>query len=213
MGAGGPPHRQLSAAARATMRCRFMASACRSAARTRSTATTSRGCKPLCDRYQPDSFSEHLAWSSHGGVLSERPPAAALHRGNACAGSATTWTQVQEALGRRMLLENPSTYVLFAQSTIPRPNSWPRSSRRTGCGLLLDVNNVFVLGDQPSHRPARLSGGLPARSGGRDPPRRPCRGGAALGAASDRRAWDAGRRSGLGRSTQRSSRAPARCPR
>lgn len=52
--------------------------------------------------------------------------------------------QVQEALGRRMLLENPATYVLFAESSIPETGFLAEVARRTGCGLLLDVNNVFV---------------------------------------------------------------------
>ena len=52
--------------------------------------------------------------------------------------------QTQETLGRRMLLENPSTYVLFAQSTISETDFVTEIARRTGCGLLLDVNNVIV---------------------------------------------------------------------
>ena len=51
---------------------------------------------------------------------------------------------MQSALGRRMLLENPSTYVLFAESTIPEVEFLRAVADRTGCGLLLDVNNVFV---------------------------------------------------------------------
>ena len=52
--------------------------------------------------------------------------------------------QVQQALGRRMLLENPSTYVLFAESTIEEVDFLDAIAERTGCGLLLDVNNVMV---------------------------------------------------------------------
>ena len=51
---------------------------------------------------------------------------------------------VQTALGRTMLLENPSTYVRLAESTIPEVDFLAELTRRTGCGLLLDVNNVFV---------------------------------------------------------------------
>ena len=99
--------------------------------------------KRLCDRYQPESFSEHLAWSSHGGdYLNDLLPLPYTVEtlNQVCAHV----TQVQEALGRRMLLENPSTYVLFAQSTIPETDFLAEVVRRTGCGLLLDVNNVFV---------------------------------------------------------------------
>jgi uncharacterized protein len=99
--------------------------------------------KALCDRYQPDSFSEHLAWSSHGGeYLNDLLPlpytVETLDR--VCAHV----SRVQDVLGRRLLLENPSTYVLFEQSTIPECDFLAEVVRRTGCGLLLDVNNVFV---------------------------------------------------------------------
>ena len=99
--------------------------------------------KALCDRYEPESFSEHLAWSSHGGdYLNDLLPLpyteATLDQ--VCAHV----DQVQEALGRRMLLENPSTYVLCAQSTSAETEFLAEVVRRTGCGLLLDVNNVFV---------------------------------------------------------------------
>ena len=52
--------------------------------------------------------------------------------------------ETQEALGRRMLLENPSTYLRFGESDIPETDFLAEVARRTGCGLLLDVNNVFV---------------------------------------------------------------------
>lgn len=99
--------------------------------------------KALCDRYQPDSFSEHLAWSSHGGdYLNDLLPLPYTEEtlGQVC----QHISQVQEVLGRRMLLENPSTYVFFEQSTIPETEFLAEVVRRTGCGLLLDVNNVFV---------------------------------------------------------------------
>ncbi len=99
--------------------------------------------KVLCDRYEPDIFSEHLAWSSHGGdYLNDLLPLP--YTEETLATVCAHVTQVQDALGRRMLLENPSTYVLFAQSTIPETAFLAEIARRTGCGLLLDVNNVFV---------------------------------------------------------------------
>ena len=99
--------------------------------------------RALVDRYQPESFSEHLAWASHGGdylndllPLPYTPETLSLVCDHV--------DQVQEALGRRMLLENPATYVLFHDSTIPEAEFLREVVRRTGCGLLLDVNNVFV---------------------------------------------------------------------
>ena len=97
----------------------------------------------LLERYQPQLFSEHLAWSSHGEVfLNDLLPvpyhAATLAR--VCAHI----DRVQERLGRRMLLENPATYVEFAASTMSETDFIGEVVRRTGCGLLLDVNNLYV---------------------------------------------------------------------
>jgi uncharacterized protein (UPF0276 family) len=99
--------------------------------------------KSLCERYQPHSFSEHLAWSSHDTVfLNDLLPLpytqATLDR------IVEHIDKVQSTLGRQMLLENPATYLLFAESTIPETDFLSEIARRTGCGLLLDVNNVFV---------------------------------------------------------------------
>ncbi len=97
----------------------------------------------LCDRYEPESFSEHLAWSSHGGdFLNDLLPLP--YTDETLAQVCAHVSLVQDVLGRRMLLENPSTYVLFDQSTIPETDFLTEIVRRTGCGLLLDVNNVFV---------------------------------------------------------------------
>lgn len=99
--------------------------------------------KLLLDRYQPQSFSEHLAWSTHGPTfLNDLLPlpytTATLQR--VC----DHINQVQTHLGRRLLLENPATYVEFAASTWDEAAFITEVVRRTGCGLLLDVNNVYV---------------------------------------------------------------------
>ena len=97
----------------------------------------------LIERYQPQSFSEHLAWSSHGPVfLNDLLPlaydSATLQR--VC----EHIDQVQSTLKRPMLLENPSTYLQFQRSTLDETDFISEIIRRTGCGLLLDVNNVYV---------------------------------------------------------------------
>ncbi|AMN79357.1 MULTISPECIES: MNIO family bufferin maturase [Pseudomonas] len=97
----------------------------------------------LIERYQPHSFSEHLAWSSHGPVfLNDLLPlaydSATLQR--VC----EHVDQVQSTLKRAMLLENPSTYLQFQRSTLDETDFISEVIRRTGCGLLLDVNNVYV---------------------------------------------------------------------
>jgi len=99
--------------------------------------------KMLCDRYAPESFSEHLAWSSHDDVyLNDLLPLPYTQQ--TLRRVAEHIDEVQTALGRQMLLENPSTYIRFDDSTIPEADFLSEVSKRTGCGLLLDVNNVFV---------------------------------------------------------------------
>jgi len=97
----------------------------------------------LIKRYQPASFSEHLAWSSHGEVFfNDLLPVpydrAMLDR--VC----DHVDRVQERLQRQMLLENPSTYLEFEASTMDEAAFLSEVIRRTGCGLLLDVSNVHV---------------------------------------------------------------------
>lgn len=97
----------------------------------------------LCDHYQPESFSEHLAWSTHDSVfLNDLLPLP--YTEETLARVVEHVDQVQTALGRQMLLENPATYLLFAESTIEETVFLAEVTQRTGCGLLLDVNNVFV---------------------------------------------------------------------
>lgn len=99
--------------------------------------------KTLCDRYEPQSFSEHLAWSSHDSVfLNDLLPLP--YTPETLARIVEHVDQVQSTLRRQMLLENPATYLRFAESTIPETEFLAEIARRTGCGLLLDVNNVFV---------------------------------------------------------------------
>ena len=142
MGAGGPPHAQLGA-----LRGHYALSIHGVGLSIGAMDPLDRDhlarLKALCDRYRPESFSEHLAWSSHDGVyFNDLLPlpynAATLAR------VAEHIDEVQTVLGRTMLLENPSTYLCLAHSTIPETDFLTELSRRTGCGLLLDVNNVFV---------------------------------------------------------------------
>ena len=97
----------------------------------------------LLDRYQAESFSEHLAWASHGGTfLNDLLPGP--YNAETLARVCAHVDQVQDRLKRRMLLENPATYVEFAASTMPETEFIAEIVKRTGCGLLLDVNNVYV---------------------------------------------------------------------
>jgi len=99
--------------------------------------------KTLCDWLNPASFSEHLAWSSHeSAFLNDLLPLP--YTDDTLTRVADHIDQLQEVLGRKMLLENPSSYLAFAESTYSETDFLREVAKRTGCGLLLDVNNVFV---------------------------------------------------------------------
>jgi hypothetical protein len=99
--------------------------------------------KALIKRVEPVLVSEHLAWSAIGGAyLNDLLPLPyteesleifCRHVGEA-----------QETLGRRLLIENPSSYLRFRHSTIPEAEFLTETARRTGCGILCDVNNIYV---------------------------------------------------------------------
>jgi uncharacterized protein len=97
----------------------------------------------LAARYEPALFSEHLAWSSHDTVyLNDLLPLP--YTEETLQRVSSHIDELQEALRRPMLLENPSTYVAFAETSMSEVEFLREIVRRTGCGLLLDVNNVFV---------------------------------------------------------------------
>ncbi|MFT6169322.1 MAG: hypothetical protein ACJAR9_001440 [Celeribacter sp.] len=99
--------------------------------------------KHLNDWLAPASFSEHLAWSTHDmGFYNDLLPLPYTRTtlNTVC----DHIDEVQDTLGRQMLLENPSSYLAFAESTMDEVAFLRDVVKRTGCGLLLDVNNVFV---------------------------------------------------------------------
>ena len=141
MGDGGPPHRRLEA-----LRERFPLSL-------HGVGLSIGGPRPLdrahlkrlaalYRRYEPGLFSEHLAWSSHDvGFLDDLLPLP--YTKETLRLVCDHIDETQEAVGR-MLLENPATYVRFESSDIPETEFLREIAARTGCGLLLDVNNVEV---------------------------------------------------------------------
>ncbi|GAB4383638.1 MNIO family bufferin maturase [Albidovulum sp.] len=97
----------------------------------------------LCRWLDPASFSEHLAWSTHGAeFLNDLLPLPYTEA--TLARVADHIAEAQDAVGRRMLLENPSVYLDFAETNLGEIEFLSEVARRTGCGLLLDVNNVYV---------------------------------------------------------------------
>lgn len=106
----------------------------------------------LLDWLSPASFSEHLAWSTHDTqFLNDLLP---LPYTQATLDRVTAHIdEVQQVTGYRMLLENPSSYLAFAESTLSEPDFLNAVCDRTGCGLLLDVNNIFVSATNLDFRP------------------------------------------------------------
>jgi uncharacterized protein (UPF0276 family) len=142
MGAGGPPHRYLSA-----IRERYPLSLHGVGLSIGADRPLDREhlmrLKALNERYRPGLFSEHLAWSTHDtAFLNDLLPLP--YTSETLARVSDHVDEVQETLGRQMLLENPSTYLAFAESTWSETDFIAEIARRTGCGLLLDVNNVHV---------------------------------------------------------------------
>lgn len=142
MGAGGPPHAQLSRLREDYALSIHGVGLSIGSMQALDTAHLTR-LKILCDRYEPESFSEHLAWSSHDTVfLNDLLPLP--YTPVTLARIADHIDEVQATLKRQMLLENPATYLVFDESSIEETEFLAELVRRTGCGLLLDVNNVFV---------------------------------------------------------------------
>ncbi len=142
MGAGGPPHHLLR-----RIRADYPLSIHGVGLSIGGTAALDRAhlsrLKRLIGMYEPALFSEHLAWSSHDGVfLNDLLPLPYndISLAHVCAHV----NEVQDTIGMRMLLENPSTYVAFGASHMSEVDFLRAVAQRTGCGLLLDVNNVHV---------------------------------------------------------------------
>ncbi|UPG88204.1 DUF692 domain-containing protein [Luteibacter aegosomaticola] len=99
--------------------------------------------KTLVDRYEPAMFSEHLAWSTHPrGFLNDLLPLPYTH--DTLRRMCEHIDAVQSHLGRNILLENPATYIRFDESTFEETDFINEIVGRTGCGILLDINNIVV---------------------------------------------------------------------
>ncbi len=99
--------------------------------------------KALVDRFEPGLVSEHLSWS-HGREWYTHDLIPLLYTEEALALVVSHIVQVQDTLQRQILVENPSSYLQFEQSEIPEQTFLVEAVKRSGAGLLLDVNNVYV---------------------------------------------------------------------
>jgi uncharacterized protein (UPF0276 family) len=159
MGAGGAPHRRLDA-----IRERYPLSLHGVGLSIGSPGPLDQAhlqrLAAVAKRFEPALVSEHLAWSTHeGAFFNDLLPLP--YTAETLGRVAEHIDEVQNALGRRMLLENPSTYVVFAESTWAETDFLREIARRTGCGLLLDVNNVFVSAINHGHDPDRYLADFP----------------------------------------------------
>lgn len=162
LGAGGLPHAQLSALrARAPISVHGVGLSLGGA--TPPDAAHLARIATLLRRHDAAVYSEHLAWSTHDGrffndLLPLCYDAATLAR--VCAHI----DEVQLRLGRRLLLENPSTYLEFERSTFEEPDFLAQIVRRTGCALLLDINNVHVSCSNNGHDASAYLDALPLQA-------------------------------------------------
>lgn len=141
-GAGGPPHHYLE-----RIRSHYPLSFHGVGLSLGSTDPLNEGhlrrLRELIARYEPALVSDHLSWSSVGGrYFNDLLPLP--YTEEALAHVSGRIVAVQERLGRELLIENPSTYLCFTHSTIPEWEFLGEVARRAGCGILLDVNNVYV---------------------------------------------------------------------
>jgi uncharacterized protein len=118
--------------------------------------------RKVAARYEPMVVSEHLAWSSHdttyyNDLLPIPYTKPVLDR------VVSHIHQFQDELGRKMLLENPSTYVAFEQCDMSETDFLREIVKQTGCGLLLDVNNVYVSATNHNYSPEQYLSEFPLK--------------------------------------------------
>jgi len=114
----------------------------------------------LVDRIEPVLVTDHLCWSGAAGRnLYDLLPLP--YTDEALAHVCERVARVQEHLGRRILLENPSTYVAFRHSTIDEWDFLTAVAERADCGILLDVNNIYVSARNLGFDPALYIDAIP----------------------------------------------------
>ncbi len=119
--------------------------------------------RALVDRIEPDLVSEHLSWSGLPGVyLNDLLPLPYTEESLEIVSDHID--EAQAALGRRLLIENPSAYLRFRHSTIAESEFLSELVRRTGCAILCDVNNLHVNADNFGFDPWAYLAALPARA-------------------------------------------------
>jgi len=141
-GAGGPPHRYLEQVRRDYPLSLHGVGLSLGSADALNRAHLNK-LKALIARYEPGLISDHLSWSSvDGRYLNDLLPLP--YTGETLRHVSARVAEVQEYLGRELLIENPSSYLEYRHSDIAEAQFLADLSERSGCGILLDVNNVYV---------------------------------------------------------------------
>ena len=162
MGAGGPPHRYLEAI-RARHALSFHAVGLSFGADGETSTRHLERLRSLIRRYEPALISDHLSWSEVDGTyLNDLLPLP--YTEESLGQVARNIERAQEFLGRRVLIENPSAYLRFKHSTIPEPEFLAALARASGCGLLIDLNNIVVSANNVGLDPAAYVAALPSEA-------------------------------------------------
>ncbi len=141
-GAGGPPHRWLTAAAE-IFPLSFHSVGISLGSAGGLIVDELEALAALCDRYEPAMVSEHVSWS---GSADERYPdlLPLPYTFETLDHFTEQVARMQDRLRRQVLIENPSRYLVFARDTMDEAQFLTELCRRAGCGLLLDINNLEV---------------------------------------------------------------------
>src|ERR1700730_12288228 len=116
--------------------------------------------RQVAERIDPGQMSEHIAWRiADGTYLADLLPLPMTEESLAVV--CRHVDQVQSVMKRRILVENPSTYLHFRHSTIPEWEFMTAVAERTGCGILCDVNNIYVSCQNHGWDASNFLAGLP----------------------------------------------------
>ena len=159
MGAGGPPHHYLEAIRRDyPLSMHGVGMSLGSAGPIDKDHL--RSLKELTDRYQPGLISEHLSWG-HGQEIFMNDLLPLLYTKEALEIVIDHVSEVQDYLGRQILIENPSTYLTLKNNEMSETDFLVEAAKRSGCGILLDVNNVYVCARNHGFDPMAYVNGIP----------------------------------------------------
>ena len=117
--------------------------------------------KRLVDRFNPAMVSEHIAWSSHEGLYMADLLPTPMTKTSLDQLVAAIDT-VQSHIARRILIENPTSYLPLPQNSISELDFITEAARRSGCGLLIDVNNIYISAHNLGFNAEAFVDGIPA---------------------------------------------------